>query len=222
MLAIQLISDSIQPMTVEHTVEQALDKMHQYQVRHLPVIEKKTYRFLGLISEEDLNGKPDQLTLDTLQGVFVMVGIAPEQHLLDIVYLLSHNEITILPVYNNEKYLGCIRRQDPFRLLGKSVAFEPGGSMVEIWVQTRNYSLSEIARLAESENIRITSLFISDADIINDRIRITIKMDSNQIDGVLASFERFGYEIAASYPENSDYVSLLRERYESLMHYLNV
>jgi len=222
MIAIQLMSDSIQPVTGEQTVEQVLGYLHQYQVKHLPVIEKITHKFLGLIAEEDLVGKPGDQQIDALNGYFLFIGTAPEQHLLDIIYLLSHNEVSVLPVFTSEQYLGCIRRQDPFRLLGKSAAFEPGGNIVEIWVQTRNYSLSEIARIAESENVRITSLIICDSDPVNDRIKIIIKMDSNQIDSVLASFERYGYEIAASYPENNDFMNLLKERYESLMHYLNV
>ncbi len=222
MIAIQLISDTIQPITGESTIEEASGKMNLFQVKHLPVVEPGSSRFFGLIPEEDIAGKPGDLLIQDLHKYFLMISTAPEQHLLDIIYLLSHNEVSILPVVAHEKYLGCIRRQDPFRLMGKSAAFEPGGSIVEIWVQTRNYALSEIARIAESENIRITSLIISDTDPVNDRIRIMVKMDTDQIDPVLASFERFGYEIAASFPENNDYSNLLRERYESLMHYLNV
>jgi acetoin utilization protein AcuB len=222
MIAVQLMSELIQPVTGEFTVEEVLEKMHLYQVKHLPVIEKNSQRFLGIISEEDLQTKPASQAMHELSTYFIMLGVAPEQHVQDIVYILSYNEVTVLPVFSLEKYIGCIRRQDPFRLFGRSVAFEPGGNIVEIWVKTRNYSLSEIARIAESENVRIASLIISESDPVNDRIKITIKMDNDQIDSVLASFERFGYEIAASYPENNDYMNLLKERYESLMHYLNV
>jgi hypothetical protein len=84
----------------------------------------------------------------------------------------------------------------------------------------KNYSLTEIARIVESENkVILSSLISSNGD--SDRIEITLKLNSTQIQHLLATFERFGYSIKATYDEE-DFMDTLMNRYESLMTYLNV
>ena len=72
----------------------------------------------------------------------------------------------------------------------------------------------------ESENkVILSSLISSNGD--SDRIEITLKLNSTQIQHLLATFERFGYSIKATYDEE-DFMDTLMNRYESLMTYLNV
>jgi hypothetical protein len=84
----------------------------------------------------------------------------------------------------------------------------------------KNYSLAEIARIVESENkVILSSLLSSNAE--SDRLEITLKLNSAQIQNLLSTFERFGYNIKAIFDEE-DVKDTLKNRYESLMTYLNV
>ncbi|MCB0586459.1 MAG: CBS domain-containing protein, partial [Phaeodactylibacter sp.] len=53
------------------------------------------------------------------------------------------------------------------------------------------------------------------------RVDITIKINRQNIQTIIATFERFDYDIKASFNE-ADYVGSLQERYDALMSYLNV
>ena len=55
----------------------------------------------------------------------------------------------------------------------------------------------------------------------SSQIEVTLKVNNPQIHSILASFERFEYIIKASFNE-VEYIDALKERYESLMNYLNV
>ena len=53
------------------------------------------------------------------------------------------------------------------------------------------------------------------------RIDVTIKINRMQIGGILAGFERFNLHVKASFNEQV-YFDTLKERYDSLINYLNV
>jgi hypothetical protein len=99
-------------------------------------------------------------------------------------------------------------------------AFIQPGSILVLEMDKRNYSLSEIARIAESENKLILSSYLS-SNLESERLEVTIKLNSAQIQNVTAAFERFGYLIKATFDEE-DFMDTLKNRYESLMSYLNV
>jgi hypothetical protein len=52
-------------------------------------------------------------------------------------------------------------------------------------------------------------------------LEITLKLNSVQIQNLITTFERFGYNIKATFNEE-DFMDTLKNRYESLMTYLNV
>jgi hypothetical protein len=83
-----------------------------------------------------------------------------------------------------------------------------------------NYSLSEIARLAESDDITLLSTFthtVPDSQVIY----VTLKVNRQDVSSFKAALERFGYQIAGVFSE-VDYQDNLKERYDALMSYLNV
>ena len=53
-------------------------------------------------------------------------------------------------------------------------------------------------------------------------IEVTLKLNRINIEAVIQTFNRFHYEIKAYYGENANDEDLLRDRYDSLMTYLNI
>jgi len=84
----------------------------------------------------------------------------------------------------------------------------------------RDYSMTEIARIVESEGATLLSSFITSYPE-SERIDVTLKINLQHIHNILATFERFKYEIKASFNE-AEYLDSLKERYQGLMSYLNV
>ena len=80
--------------------------------------------------------------------------------------------------------------------------------------------MSEIAQLVESENASMIFCFLSDGKDA-EHLRITIKVNKMDVHHLLATFERYGYDIVASFTP-SEHVDTLKDRYDHLMTYLNV
>ena len=52
-------------------------------------------------------------------------------------------------------------------------------------------------------------------------VEVTLKINRQDIHNILSAFDRFGYEVKASFNEE-EYLESLQERYDALMSYLNV
>jgi acetoin utilization protein AcuB len=86
-------------------------------------------------------------------------------------------------------------------------------------MKENDYSMSEIARIIESNNTKILSSYIT--SIPNAQMmELTIKLNKVDITAIVKDFERFDYTITASYNKESQEDNFL-ERYESLMRFLN-
>src|SRR5690606_26985231 len=83
-----------------------------------------------------------------------------------------------------------------------------------------DYSMAEIARICESNECRVISSGIMLEEGSNAVI-VTLKIDRNELGGLISSFERYEYEVVASFGD-ADYRDFLRERYDLLMNYLKM
>jgi CBS domain-containing protein len=220
-IAEDFISDSITYARTDYSGEQVLTLMNVFQVKHLPVIDREL-NLLGLISDDDILVRNFGETLESYKLEYRELSVAPDQHIFDIIHLLSKHDISLVPVVENHKYIGSIRKQDVISFLGNSFSFTQPGSIVELLIQNRNYSLAELSRIVEAEHARILSVVIADSDPDNNRLKVIIKIDKDDISQIIAAFERFEYEVQASYTHHNDYDDLLKERYDALMRYLNV
>ena len=219
MVAENLISSAILPLKTSDTGEDALSIMEDFYVRHLPIVNDK--QLLRVISEDDI----------LLHDVHEDVGsyalslhkpyVKAKDHIYEIMRLLSENSLTVIPVVDfDNNYVGMIAMEDVLNYFAKTGTFSEQGSIIVLEMHRRDYSLSEISRIAESEGAAILSSFIT-SNLDTARIDVTVKINRPNIQNILASFQRFDYEIKASFNEN-DYLESLQERYDSLMSYLNV
>ena len=83
----------------------------------------------------------------------------------------------------------------------------------------KDYSLSKISSITESNNINILSSYITSFSE-SKNIEVTLKLNSHNLDRLLKDFERFNYHVSASFNKEND-LSNIEERYDSLMRYLN-
>ena len=96
---------------------------------------------------------------------------------------------------------------------------QPGGIIV-LEMNASDYSLTEIARIVESQNAHVIGLFVG-REKESAQMEIIIKLDKTDVQNIVQSFERFNYTIKETFQE-SEYFHDLKERYDSLMSYLNL
>jgi predicted transcriptional regulator len=219
MIAETLISDIIVPLKTSDTGEDALGMMNDFYLRHLPIVNDK--QLLGLLSEDDILDHDVLEPVGSYQLSLTQIRVNKRDHIYEIMRLLAENRLTIIPVIDDQQnYVGLITLEDVLSQFAQSGSFAEPGCILVLEVGKRDYSLSEIARIVESENAAILSSFII-SSLESPRVDVTLKINRQNIQPIIAAFERYDYQIKASFNE-AEYVDSLKDRYDALIAYLNV
>jgi predicted transcriptional regulator len=218
MMASAFIDPSIVPLKISDSVAVAIDFFKEFSVRQLPVVQDNIC--IGILSLDEIEEELEDIpVLDFINLSYSFASTY--DHIYEVMRAISEQSVTLFPIIDeNNNYLGCITLASLFKNYINCAAFSQPGSIVVLEMDKKNYSLAEIARIVESENkVILSSLLSSNAE--SDRLEITLKLNSAQIQNLLSTFERFGYNIKATFDEE-DVKDTLKNRYESLMTYLNV
>ncbi|HJN06150.1 MAG TPA: CBS domain-containing protein, partial [Bacteroidales bacterium] len=95
----------------------------------------------------------------------------------------------------------------------------PGGVIV-LEVSVNDYSLTEIANIVESNDAKVLSSYIL-SKVNSTKLEVIIKVSKLELGSILQTFERFGYQVNASFEEDVD-LDELKDNYDSLINYLNI
>jgi acetoin utilization protein AcuB len=221
MLARHLISEAILPVHPDDECNTALVWMDELKLYHLPVVDEGS--FLGLISEKDLAGLRDsRKTIRQMKLPLLQIFTYENNHLLEVVRQITSNRLSILPVLDEkEGYVGAVSANHILACLSDITAIEIPGSILVVEVGKMDYILSEIAKIVESNNARILALYVT-VPSDSSRMEVTLKINKTDIQSLIQTFNRFDYVVKASYSEDFGYYNDLKDRYESLMKYLNI
>ncbi|MBK7036741.1 MAG: CBS domain-containing protein [Chitinophagales bacterium] len=221
MLAKDIISENVPPLKIKDTGDKAIEWMYEFKLTHLPLVENKKY--MGLVSEDDIldfNNTHEQLGkfLKNLYKPFVK----DTEHIYEVLRVAAGLKSTIIPVVDSKQnYLGLITLQSLLFNFAKMTAIsEPGGVIILELNNKTDYVLSDIARIVESNGAHILSLYFN-VDTETGKHAVTLKVDSTEIKHIVATFERYEYSVKAFFQE-SDMGEIIKDRYDSLMNYLNI
>lgn len=213
------MTDAIVPLRTSDTGEEALSTMNEFYVRHLPIVNNE--QLLGLLSEDDILDNDIEEAVGSYRLDNLRARVRGHDHLYEVMRMMTEYQVTVAPVVDSQdRYIGMITQEDLLRAFADWHPFREPGGIVVLEVARQDYSMTEIARIVESENAIILSSAIH-AYPDSARLDVTLKINRQNIVPVLASFERFNYQVKASFGE-TDYYDTLKERYEALMSYLNV
>jgi len=220
MLTRDLHSQVLPYLQLHDKVYQALQMMNESHVSHLPIIDGD--KFVGLISEDDLlQVDNDTAELSTLQQSFSVNSVKEDEHFLKAVKLAVENGFSVVPVVNEENEItGTVAYAD---LLKQASAFmninEPGGLIV-LEMEAKDYSFNAISRIIESNDAQIKQLNTT-TDPQNGLIQVTIKVDKPEISDIVATFQRYEYNVKYYFGEEL-YENELKSNYDNLMNYLKI
>ena len=219
MIAKELISNEVSALRTSDTGEETITMMSIFHVKHLPIVNDT--QFLGLISEEDVLSNNMEEPIGSYALSLAKPFCKDTDHIFEAMSKMARHKLTVIPVIDqDENYLGLITQDDLIQFYAQTFSFAEPGSIVVISTPRPNYSLAELSRIIEAENAQILSTMLSEEEGTNN-VLVTLKLNRNEIQNILASLERFDYEIKASFAE-IEYVDGLKDRYDLLMNYLNV
>ncbi len=208
-------------LTTESLTKEAENMALENEIYHLPVLRNEKYvgiLDIGIISEEDLESNT---SINYYVDSFENVSISPNQFAFDVLHLFKEFDLTALPVTTDDnELLGILKATDILEYLSKTFSISNPGSFITLKLESNGYNLQEISRIVESNNAQIISLHFEPKH--NDlEWLLTIKINRRDLSHIIATFERFNYEIVAdsSIDENDDEI---QARYDQLMKYLNI
>lgn len=219
MLARELISDSVPAVRTSDTGMEVLDMMDTLKVSHLPIVNHRN--FLGLISDSDIYSLEDQG--DPI-GAHALSLFSPfvqaTQHVVEVLEVVRRLKITVVPVLIGEDYLGSITQMDLLQETARLLSADQPGGILVFKMTIHDYSMTEMARIVEENQVRIMSSYI-DSGHDSTEILVTIKLNTIELSSVIRSFERYDYTILGTFMEAGQLDEMYQTRYEEFMRYLN-
>ncbi len=220
MIAEELINQMIPPLKMSDTARQALQWMEELRVSQLPVLSGQEYK--GLISEDLIYSNNDPATLLSefaleSQNVYAY----KYQHFFDVLKIALDNDLSVVAVQDDDRnFIGVITITDTLTAFARSSMQEPGGILV-LLMEERDYSLTEVSRLVESNDAKILSSYVCPDKGDASRLKLTIKINRNDLSRIIATFERFSYNIVAKF-HHTQGSEEDKERIDLLLRYLNM
>lgn len=216
----KLIANEISPVSTEDRGTTVLSLMSEFRVSHLPVVDNNT--LLGLVSEDDIYNMNDENNkIETILNTLSAHSMTTENDVFEIIQKLDKNNITLLPLINDDKYIGCVTEASVVKALASIIAVKEGGSLIILEMKKEDYLMSEISQIIESNNAKILSSYISNTSN-SEKISVSLKLNIDNLNAIKQTFERYNYLVSAHYqPNDTSNDSTLSDRYEGLMRYLN-
>ena len=220
MTAENYIDTTIPYVTPDYICSRVLSLMDTFKMSHLPVVENDIY--IGVVSEDELYDK--NLLEEKLSefGVMRTPYVLSTQHILDVLAIATHFSVPIVPVVNaDRKYLGAITSQNLLDAVAKITNVQSKGAVLVLEMGVHDYSMSEIARIVESENAKLISSYVTEYED-STRIDVTLVLNMAEISPVVKSLERYGYKVNTFFSGSNKIDDFYRERYELLMNYMKI
>lgn len=216
---VNFIAVDVKALKLTDTIGKAKKMFKDFIFTHIPVVgEGNLY---GLIAESDLPSLDNDTTeLENIQYMLQSFFAFDDINWVDLLKEFAINETNIIPVLSQEKkYIGYIELADVLHYFNKTPFLQENGTILIISKNKNDYSLSEVAQIVESNEAKLFGAFVSKID--NEKVELTIKVISNNINDVIHTFRRYDYSIILGIKED-EYLNDLKDRSAYLQKYLDI
>ena len=214
----QYIINDLRPFDVSAKIKELQEVFNQLTYSHVPI--QKDGIYIGCLSETDVycfdgNEKVEDV-LYAVEHFFVDQSAI----WLDVLDTFALNDSNLMPVLDsNHNYLGYYLLIDIISLFRNTPFFsEPGGAII-VEKAYKDYSLSEICQIVESNNVKMLGVFVS--KIKNDMVQVIIKIENSGLSAIFETFRRYSYTIISGH-EDDRFLKTLKDRSAYLNRYLNL
>lgn len=219
MLAISnYINSDFKPFDKNESIQYVKDFFADLTFSHFPVIEEGVY--IGCIAADDVVTFDNSKTISdyryTIEGFFARKNMI----WLDVLEVFAQNNTNIIPVLDeNNKYVGYYELNDIVQFFGETPFLREQGGIIIVAKPIKDYSMSQITQIVESNNGRLLGVFVSEMN--TETVQVTIKISLGIMNEIIQTFRRYNYEIISEHQEDT-YLKNLKERSDYLDKYLNI
>ena len=220
MYANEIVSEGLKPLDLSDSGESAIVRMHEYNVNQLPVTDGDKY--IGIINLDEIVAlRHLNDPIKNLQLPLKRPYVHENAHLFEVMKAAVEYSVKVVPVLSNdEKYIGLITAESCMRAFATLQSVMDEGGIVTLSIPVKDFQLSEIARIVESNNATILAYY-SHIDQATGMVDVTLKLNTSEMSAIISAFERYEYEVEGVY-NDENYNEDVKDNYDALMKYLDV
>lgn len=219
-IANDLISSSVPTLNLTDSAAKVMRLMNEYHLAQLPLADGMHY--IGLVEESVIMDweDPERLMLE-LDSNCARPAIHLDAPIFEVLRIASINNLSVIPVLDHqENYLGSIAVDSLMKVYSRFFDISETGALVSVLIHSKDFVLSELARLAESEGIRILGVHMLKSDE-DESIEVVLKTNTASLSSFIGLLERYEYVI--NYKQNEvESKDILERNLGLLMNYINM
>jgi len=221
MLAKELLSTDFPVLEQNDTGIKALNLMEIFKISHLPVVSEGD--LISVISDNNIYDlEIGEEKIKEFQLPLYKPFVNENQHIYEIIAIVSKYKLTTVPVLDDEnKFVGTITVHELINYVANLLAVKEQGGIIELKMPFNDYSATQISNIVENNNMKILSMYVSEIENITD-IKVTLKINSNDISTLIQSFERFNYDINPFFFNKDKDEIFYNERLDSLLNFIDL
>jgi hypothetical protein len=221
MIAEELLNEMIPALSMKDKAEKAILWMGELRTNFLPVIENGVFR--GFVSEDIIFENNDlEKEIRDIKLIAENCYVNRKQHYYDLIRLIKEFQIDMIAIVNDDmNYMGVATIDDIINAISQSSAIQSPGAIIILSLNKIDYSLAEITRLVEENNAKVLSSYVKSDPQDDNKILVTIKINILESKRIIATLERFGYNIIAQFLEAEAQESH-QDRLNLLLKYIDI
>lgn len=195
MLAKQAIHTEIEPLFAQNSISEGRNRMNELEVSILPVVDQTTKKLIGQVqldqlASADAEKKIAHLVLE--EAVNIYLG----QHIFEAARLMLQYEMRLIPVVDKEQtFQGFLGKTKVLESLTHMLNLAEFGSVITVELKQRDFTLSEIIHLVESEGAKILGITVEMPESGGDTFEVSIKLNLKDVSRVAATLRRYDYTV---------------------------
>jgi len=215
----ELLREDVGSIEVDEPVSKAINILNRYDISELAVTDNNRYSYL--LRELDVLSSGEKIIANISvekEGYYVY----EDDHFLHALIKMNTADLSIIPVISRDlEYKGVIRKSTLLDYFCDSYSLSGEGSIIIIEQNLRDYSLTSISNIIEQEGGKILGVITAPLERNTEKIWISLKLNTIAIGSIISSLERYEYVVVAQMSSDEN-ENMIKERYESLMNFLNV
>lgn len=220
MLLQQLLSPDMPTGAPSDNIDYISSLFFASKLQQLPMVDDG--RYLGLLEEKDLpaiQDEPERLNDHPYENFRPAISI--NAHPFEALRIIHQHGLSLLPVLNEEQeYAGSLTKEDLVKYLIENMGIDVTGGIIVLEMEPRNYSLSQVARICENEQVLILGAQVK-TNVLTSKLELTIKTNTTDLSAVIQALERFEYTVLDTYGDQKIENDIV-DRYKLLMNYINM
>jgi acetoin utilization protein AcuB len=220
MLLKQLIALDVPVAAPSDNIDYIHSLFFASQLHQIPIVENDMY--LGLIDAKEfqsIDDAPEEMEPQLYQHFRPAIAISA--HPFEALRLLHQYDLSILPVITEQnEYVGSLTKDGLLHYIVENINIDVNGGIVVLEMEPRNYSLAQMARICESEQVLVLGVQAK-TNLQTAKLEVTIKTNRVDLAAVVQAFERFDYTVLGTYGDQKMEDDVV-DRYNQFMHYLNI